>query len=182
VIQRLTGVADHPGHTWKLLRRMAGGGNDPPAAPSNATSRRLPAGWPRTGLRICRNARRRRAVIVFWDESGASLGPVLGRTWAPRGQVPTIRHRYNCKRASMAAALCYGSGGGGSLAFPHQPGADNTDTLIQALDQRRRFLGGQKATLVWDGLAATAAWPWLLGCGASGPGWSSSRCPATHPT
>ena len=64
----------------------------------------------------------------------------------------------------MAAGLCYGSrGGGAALAFHHQPGAYNTDTLIQALDQLRRFLGGQKATLVWDGLPAhrslaMAAW------------------------
>lgn len=55
----------------------------------------------------------------------------------------------------MAAALCYGSrGGGAALAFHHQVDAYNTDTLIQALDQLRRFLGGQKATLVWDGLPA----------------------------
>jgi len=55
----------------------------------------------------------------------------------------------------MAAALCYGShGGGAALAFHHQPGADNTDTLIQALGELRGFLGGQKATLVWDGLPA----------------------------
>jgi hypothetical protein len=55
----------------------------------------------------------------------------------------------------MAAALCYGSGGGGAaLAFHHQPGAYDTDTLIQALDQLRRALGGQKATLLWDGLPA----------------------------
>jgi DDE superfamily endonuclease len=53
------------------------------------------------------------------------------------------------------AALCYGSCGGGvSLAFHHQVDAYNTDTLIQALDQLRRFLGGQKATLLWDGLPA----------------------------
>jgi DDE superfamily endonuclease len=55
----------------------------------------------------------------------------------------------------MAAALCYGSGGGGAtLAFHHQPGAYDTDTLIQALDQLRQALGGQKATLLWDGLPA----------------------------
>jgi putative transposase len=55
----------------------------------------------------------------------------------------------------MAAALCYGSlGGGAAVAFHHQPGADDTDTLIGALGQLRRFLGGQKATLVWDGLPA----------------------------
>ena len=64
----------------------------------------------------------------------------------------------------MAAALCYGShGGGAALAFHHQLEAYDTDTLIQALGELRRFLGGQKATLVWDGLPAhrskaMAAW------------------------
>jgi transposase len=66
-----------------------------------------------------------------------------------------VRHHFNWKRASMAAGLCYGSrGGGAALAFHHQPGAYNTQTLIGALDQLRRFLGGQKATLLWDGLPA----------------------------
>jgi DDE superfamily endonuclease len=106
-------------------------------------------------------------VVVFWDERGASLLPVTRRTWAPRGHTPTIRHHFKWKRASMAAGLCYGSlGGGASLAFHHQVGAYNTDTLISALEQLRRFLGGQKATLVWDGLPArrSLAMRHWLGC------------------
>jgi hypothetical protein len=84
-----------------------------------------------------------------------SLLPVTRRTWAPRGHTPVIAHHFNWKRTSMAAALVYGSlGGGAQLAFHHQPGAYNTDTLIQALGELRRFLGGQKATLLWDGLPA----------------------------
>jgi hypothetical protein len=103
-------------------------------------------------------------VIVFWDESGASLLPVTRRTWAPRGHTPVIGHHFKWKRVSMAAALCYGSrGGGASLAFHHQVGAYDTDTLIGALGRLRRALGGQKATLLWDGLPAhrslaMAAW------------------------
>jgi DDE superfamily endonuclease len=94
-------------------------------------------------------------VIVFWDESGASLLPVTRRTWAPRGHTPVIGHHFKWQRCSMAAALCYGSrGGGAQLAFHHQVGADDTDSLIGALDQLRRALGGQKATLLWDGLRA----------------------------
>jgi putative transposase len=55
----------------------------------------------------------------------------------------------------MAAALCYGSrGGGASLAFHHQLDAYDTDSLIGALGELRRFLDGQKATLLWDGLPA----------------------------
>jgi DDE superfamily endonuclease len=94
-------------------------------------------------------------VVVFWDESGVSLLPVVRRTWAPVGHPPVISHRFKWERASMAAALCYGSrGGGAALAFHHQLDAYNTDTLIQALGQLRRFLGGHKATLLWDGLPA----------------------------
>ena len=101
---------------------------------------------------------------MFWDESGASLLPVTRRTWAPRGHTPVIRHHFKWKRCSMAAALCYGSrGGGAAVAFHHQLDAYNTDTLIQALGGLRRFLGGQTATLLWDGLPAhrslaMAAW------------------------
>jgi putative transposase len=51
--------------------------------------------------------------------------------------------------------LCYGSrGGGAAVAFHHQLGADETTTLIGVLGELRQFLGGQKATLVWDGLPA----------------------------
>jgi transposase len=92
---------------------------------------------------------------VFWDESGVSLLPVTRRTWAPRGHTPVIRHRFKWKRVSLAAALCYGSrGGGASLAFYRHPDAYDTDSLIQALGELRGFLGGQKATLLWDGLPA----------------------------
>jgi transposase len=106
-------------------------------------------------------------VLVFWDESGASLLPVTRRTWAPVGHTPVLCHRFNWKRASMAAAICYGSlGGGASVVFHHQVGAYNTQTLIGALDQLRRALGGQKATLLWDGPPAhrsNAMAAWLRG-------------------
>jgi transposase len=93
--------------------------------------------------------------VVCWDESGASLLPETRRSWAPRGCTPVLHHHAKWKRASMAAALCYGScGGGAQLAFHHQPHAYDTDTLISALGQLRRLLGGQKATLLWDGLPA----------------------------
>jgi putative transposase len=45
-------------------------------------------------------------------------------------------------------------GGGAAVAFHHQQDAYDTDTLIGALGELRAFLGGQKATLVWDGLPA----------------------------
>ncbi|HEX5877129.1 MAG TPA: transposase, partial [Actinomycetota bacterium] len=120
-----------------------------------------------------KGAARRKASIVFWDESGASLIPMVRRTWAPKGRTPVLRHPFNWKRASMAAALCIRPGGGGAqVAFHVQPGSYDTDTLIVALGELRRFLAGERATLVWDGLPAHRsrkmhAWlgqqrPWLV--------------------
>jgi hypothetical protein len=54
----------------------------------------------------------------------------------------------------MAAGLCYGSRGGAAVAFHHQVGAYDATMLIGALGELRQFLGGQKATLGWDGLPA----------------------------
>jgi DDE superfamily endonuclease len=55
----------------------------------------------------------------------------------------------------MAAALCYGvRGGGAQLCFHVIAGNYDTDSLIEVLGELRRFLGGEKATLVWDGLPA----------------------------
>jgi transposase len=53
----------------------------------------------------------------------------------------------------MAAALCYGvRGGGAQLAVHLTAGNYDTDRLIEVLGELRRFLGGEKATLLWDGL------------------------------
>jgi hypothetical protein len=75
-----------------------------------------------------------------------------------------LTHPFNWKRASMAAALCYGvRGGGAQLAFHVRAGNYDTDSLIEVLGELRTFLGGEKATLLWDGLpahrsAAMRAW------------------------
>ena len=116
-----------------------------------AIARWVAQDWPR----IKQAARRRNARIVFFDESGASLLPNVRRTWAPRGRPPLLRHPFNWQRVSMAAALCYGVGGGGaSLAFHIHPGSYDTASLIPVIRQLRGFLGGEKATLLWDGLPA----------------------------
>jgi hypothetical protein len=90
-----------------------------------------------------KNARRHKAVSCFLDESGGSLTPIVPSTWAPPGKTPVLVHRFNWKRASIAAALWVGCDGGGcQLAFHVQPGSYHTDSLIGVLGELRRFLGG----------------------------------------
>jgi transposase len=55
-------------------------------------------------------------------------------------------------------------GGGAQLCFHITAGNDDTDRLIEVLKELRRFLGGEKATLLWDGLPAhrsTAMRNWI---------------------
>lgn len=86
----------------------------------------------------------------------------------------------------MTAALCYGVGGGGAqLAFHVQPGTygtNGTNGLIGVLGELRRFLGGQKATLLWDGLPAQRSNAIATGLPPNAAGWWWSACPPMHPT
>jgi transposase len=161
VIQRLTGVAYHPGHVWRLLRHRLHYRLQRPARRAVERDEWAIARWVGRGL----------ALESGRPPAGAGRHCVLGRVgrlaiagdapdWAPRGRTPVICHRFKWKRVSMAAGLCYGSrGGGAQLAFHHQLGAYDTDTLIGALGELRQFLGGQKATLLWDGLGWAARPP-----------------------
>jgi hypothetical protein len=63
-----------------------------------------------------------------------------------------LTHPFSWKQASMAAALCYRArGGSAQLAFHVTAGNDDTDTRIEVLGELRRFLGGEEASLLWDG-------------------------------
>jgi hypothetical protein len=84
-----------------------------------------------------KGAVKKRAWIVFFDESGVSLLPQVRRTYAPRGHTPILRHRLNWKRARMAAALgCHAAGRerGPRLCFHLKPGSYDTTSLIGVLE------------------------------------------------
>jgi len=144
VIEWRTGVRHHPAHVWALLRHRLGWSVQHPvrrAAERDqaAIDRWVAEDWPR----IKQSAQRRRACLVFFDESALSLTPNVRRTWAPRGQPPTLTHPFNWQRASMAAAICYGvRGGGAQLCFHVQAGNYDTERLIEVLGELRKFLGG----------------------------------------
>jgi len=52
-----------------------------------------------------KNARRLNATIVFLDESGFMLRPLVRRSWAPRGQTPIIRCWDRRDRLSVIGAI-----------------------------------------------------------------------------
>jgi transposase len=92
---------------------------------------------------------------VFEDESGVSLLPSVRATWAPRGQTPVLRHPFNWKRLSLAAALVYEPDGSDAhLVFELRPGAYNGEALIEFLVDLHQLEPGRRMVLLWDGLPA----------------------------
>ena len=89
---------------------------------------------------------------MFEDESGVSLLPSVRATWAPRGQTPVLRHRFNWKRLSIAGALAYEPDGSDAhLVFQLRPGAYNDERLTEFLTDLNE-LEQRPVVLIWDGL------------------------------
>jgi len=103
-----------------------------------------------------KNARRRHAWLVFEDESGLSQHPVVGRTWAPRGETPVLTHvGANWQRLSIAGALAFRWDGRRTrFFFQTQPGSYTDRTLIGFLRDLKRHFRRQAVVLIWDGLPA----------------------------
>ena len=102
-----------------------------------------------------KNARRRKAWILFQDESGVSQRPSVRRTWAPKGQTPVLIHAFNWSKMSVCAAIGYRWDGRRSrLFFQTRSGSYNSESLIRFLQDLHRHLRRGKAILVWDGLPA----------------------------
>jgi transposase len=91
---------------------------------------------------------------MFEDETGVSLLPSVRATWAPRGQTPVLRHRFNWKRLSLAGDLAYEPDGSDAhLIFELRPGAYNDDMLIEFLRDVNE-IEQRSVLLIWDGLPA----------------------------
>lgn len=81
----------HVSNVWRMLKSW----NFTPQIPTkNALEENeeevkkwLEEEWPKIKV----HARRWQAIIYFLDECGVSLIPVMGRTWAPKGETPVIK-------------------------------------------------------------------------------------------
>ena len=106
----------------------------------------------RAGETTVRDGQHRTPVRLF----GLSLLPVVRWTWAPRGKTRVIRHHLNNrKRLSRSAAVCIAPDyQDAALVFGMHPGSYNDEALIEFLEALHDHLGGDKVTLVWDGLVS----------------------------
>ena len=91
IIRRKLNKSISISNLWETLRRW----NLTPQKPEKEALEKNPIAvrkwlkeeWPK----IEKHRRRWQAMLYFQDESGVSLVPVLGKTWAPKGKTPKIK-------------------------------------------------------------------------------------------
>ncbi len=101
---------------------------------------------------IIRRARRRKAHLVFLDESGFMLTPTVRRTLAPRGKTPILKSWDRHDRISAISAVTVSPKrrrlGLDFRLLPDDANAHGEDT-VDFLRQLRRHIPGPM-TILWD--------------------------------
>jgi transposase len=111
--------------------------------------------------RILKDARRKGAYLVFVDESGFMLAPIIRRTFAPRGKTPVIKVGDPHSRISVAGAITV-SPVQKRLGFLHHLLSDNAnfhgDSIAQFLNEICHRISGP-IILLWDGVSIHSSKP-----------------------
>ena len=98
--------------------------------------------WPK----IQRWARGEKAIIYFEDESGVSLAPVIGKTWAPKGKTPVVR--VTGKRGGVLAMSAISPSG--RMCFRLEKRKINTQVLMEFLNQISKQHPRRKVGVIMD--------------------------------
>lgn len=103
-----------------------------------------------------KGASRLNAWLVFLDETGMLMAPLVRRSWAPAGQTPILFQRTRSHRkVSVIAALCVTPNRDGVRLYfrPHPDANINTSHVCDFLRQLSRQLD-EPIRLIWDRLQA----------------------------
>lgn len=107
----------------------------------------------RAGLAASKkNAARLRAALVFLDESGLLMAPLVRRSWSLRGHTPRLIQRTRChQKVSAIAALCVApSRDRIALYFRLLPEANvNSERVMDFLENLQHQLRSP-IVLIWD--------------------------------
>jgi putative transposase len=110
---------------------------------------------------ILHRAHKRHAYIVFVDEAGFMLEPLLRRTWAPRGCTPVVKISEPHGRISVIGAITI-SPKRRLFSFYFQLSADNAnfrgESVVQFIEHVRHKVRGP-ITLLWDQILIHRAKP-----------------------
>jgi len=102
----------------------------------------IEAEWPKVQEWVKRN----RAILYFEDESGVSLSPVIGKTWAPIGKTPIVR--VSGARGGVLAMSAVSPTG--RIRFRLEDRKINAEVMIEFLKQIGQTHHHRKVAVVMD--------------------------------
>lgn len=145
-IFKQTGKKIHTTNIMRLFRKL----NLSPQKPERLASQRNEKAirkwkreeWPK----IEKHRRKWQAMLYFQDESGISLTPVLGRTWAPKGKTPKVK--VTGKRGGFCVTSAISPAG--KLVFRIEKGKVNADKHIEFLIQLMKQHPNRKIIVIED--------------------------------
>lgn len=97
-------------------------------------------------VRVTKKAAEEGYTIVFVDESGFYLLPMVVRTYAPRGQTPILNHWLSYDHLSVISAIT----SEGKLYTMMQERSFKSSDIVRFLKHLMRMIPG-KLMVIWDG-------------------------------
>jgi transposase len=147
------GVQYHPEHVRKILKGRLDWSSQKPQLRAREQNEKEVARWVGDEFpRILREAWRRQSTLVFLDEAGFMLTPLLRRTLAPRGCTPVLPAWQRHDRISAISCVTLRPGAEPpGLYFELLPEGLNAraEDIVAFLDDLRRELPGP-LTVLWD--------------------------------
>lgn len=146
MIFKKTGKRIHTTNIMRLFRKL----NLSPQKPERLTKQKnkkavrkwIKEEWPK----IDKRRRRWQAMLYFQDESGVSLTPVLGRTWAPKGKTPKVMVTGNRGGLCVTSAISPA----GKLIFRIEKGRVNSEKHIEFLRKILKQHPSRKIIVIED--------------------------------
>ncbi len=152
LIQRHFGLAFHPEHVRKILKKRLGWTSQKPQLQAKERDEEAILAWLAEEFPlILAEARDRDAHLVFLDESGFQLTPTVRRTLAPRGRTPILKCWDNRDKISAISAVVLSPRRYlPDLVFELLPDKENVhaEEVVAFLKRLREQL--PRFTVIWD--------------------------------
>lgn len=104
-----------------------------------------------------KKARKLNAILIFADEAGLLLSPLVKRSWSPKGQTPVLKTKTRSHRkiSAIGGLTTTVAGRSQGLVFRLHPGKNVGATeCVAFLEQIKLNFPGRHVFVIWDGLRA----------------------------
>ena len=147
VISKEFNVRYNTTHVWWVLKNLGYSAQMPAAVAIEKNPEYVKEWLEKIYPEYVKEAREKKATILFQDESGMQSRPNVRKTWSKRGKRPVMKVKEKRDRISISSAVTPD----GDLYFMIKDGSFNGDDIILFLDQLLSELQGF-LYLFWDNI------------------------------